>query len=112
MTTPVPDEAVDWAAAVLIEELADAYDMGIEHNTEALRRIAARALAAASPTIRRDERERIWSLQVTQRLELHGGYPDGVWRCAGCLAELTGNRIAHLPKCSEMGLDRLAGGSE
>ena len=63
MTTPVPDEAVDWAAAVLTEELADAYDMGIEHNAEALRRIAARALAAASPAIRRPERERWQSLK-------------------------------------------------
>jgi hypothetical protein len=52
---------------------------------------------------------RLWSLPVTQRLELHGGYPGGVWRCAGCLAELTGSTITHLPRCGEMGLASLIG---
>ena len=55
------------------------------------------------------ERERVWSLPVNQRLELHGGYPGGVYRCAGCLAELTEGRIAHQPKCSEMRLAGLIG---
>jgi len=54
------------------------------------------------------ERDRLWSLPVTQRLELHGGHPGGVWRCAGCHAELTESTITHLPRCSEMGLGNLA----
>lgn len=58
------------------------------------------------------ERERIWSEPVAQRLELHGGYPGSVWRCAGCLAELTENRISHKPRCSEMGMANLIAGDQ
>jgi hypothetical protein len=72
-------------------------------------RFATAALDAAAPAIRADERERIWSRPVTQRLELHGGYPGGVWRCAGCEAQLTEGTITHLPRCSEMGLASLIG---
>jgi hypothetical protein len=56
-------------------------------------------LDAVAPAIRAAERERIWSRPVTQRLELH----EAVWRCAGCLAELTESVITHLPRCGEMG---------
>lgn len=53
------------------------------------------------------ERGRIWSLPVTQRLELS---PDNaVWHCAGCLAELSESTITHLPRCGEMGLASLTG---
>ncbi len=45
------------------------------------------------------ERERAWSLPVTQRLELHD---FGGWQCAGCGAPLAEARIAHKPRCSEM----------
>jgi hypothetical protein len=45
------------------------------------------------------ERDRLWSLPVTQRLELDGA----AWRCAGCRALLIAGSITHLPRCSEMG---------
>jgi transcriptional regulator with XRE-family HTH domain len=42
---------------------------------------------------------------VTQRLVLAGGYPGGVWTCAGCRAELTEGRIAHTAGCPEVSGD-------
>ena len=39
---------------------------------------------------------------ITQKLVLEGGYPDGVWTCAGCPAELTEGLLTHYNNCTEM----------
>ncbi len=36
---------------------------------------------------------------TAQRLALTGGYPDGVWSCAWCAAELADGGIAHREDC-------------
>ena len=45
---------------------------------------------------------------ITQRLELEGGYPDGLWACAGCGAHLesglddAGTVMKHRDDCPEV----------
>lgn len=39
---------------------------------------------------------------TSQRLILDGGYPDGLWSCAGCKAVLTEGVLEHPGDCAEM----------
>jgi hypothetical protein len=39
---------------------------------------------------------------ITQRLVLDGGYPDGIYRCAGCHARLENGAFRHPDDCTVM----------